>query len=293
MDLKLLRTFLVTARTLSFRKAADQLFLAQPTVTQHIRQLEEELRVQLFDRNTRRVRLTPAGERFLQHAERILSAFEAGVQDLTGWAQGYRDRLVIAVSPLVARSTLPRAVHRFTHDHPDVEVVIHIALSGEIASAVAEGKAHLGLSRVPSSSRDLVSYVWYTDPVMLVVPHDGRDLDSPLPDWREVLSTHRLLTQNHPGYWDDLLLAIHNQGIRVRTMEVSLVDITKRFIEEGLGVSFLPHSTVWRELMEGRLMEVPTPGLPLPTAATYVIYPAQGATEAAQAFMAVLTSLMK
>lgn len=294
MDMKLLQTFVVAAKTLNFRKAADQLFLAQPTVTQHVRLLENELRVQLFDRSGKRVRLTPAGERFMEYAHRVLDVYDEGIQELTTWQQGYRERLILAVSPLVARSTLPRAVKRFTAAQPDVDVVVHIALSsGEIPAMVAEGRAHLGLSRVPSVSRDLHSYVWYTDPVMLVAPHDGGDLDSPPPDWREMLAENRLLTQNHPLYWDDLLVAIHQQGIHVRTMEVSLVDITKRFIEEGLGISFLPLSTVYRELMEGRLMEVPTPGLDMPLAATHVIHPAQGPTAPAQAFMDGLETLYR
>lgn len=288
MDMKHLQTFVVTARTLNFRRAAEQLFLAQPTVTQHIRLLEAELRVQLFDRGGKRVRLTPAGERFLRYAERVLSVYEEGVQDLAGWQQGYRDRLVLAVSPLVARSTLPRVMKRFMETHTEVEMVVQIALSPEIPALVASGRAHLGLSRMPAVSRDLHSYVWYKDPVILVTSGDGRDLDAAPPDWRELLQEHRLLTHNHPNYWDDLLIAIHRQGLRIRTMEVSLVDITKRFIEEGLGISFLPESTVKRELLEGRLMEVATPGLPLPVAATYVVHPSQGTAKAAKAFMGEL-----
>ncbi|HYG57822.1 MAG TPA: substrate-binding domain-containing protein, partial [Symbiobacteriaceae bacterium] len=186
------------------------------------------------------------------------------------------------------RSTLPRIMKRFMEAHPEVEMVVQIALSPEISAMVTSGRAHLGLSRMPSVSRDLSSYVWYKDPVTLVVSSDGCDLDAALPDWRELLTTNRLLTHNHPMYWDDLLVAIHRQGLRVRTMEVSLVDITKRFIEEGLGISFLPESTVKRELMESRLMEVPTPGLVLPVAATYVVHPSQGTPKAAKAFMAEL-----
>lgn len=293
MDMKLLRTFAVTARTLNFRRAAEQLFMAQPTVTQHIRQLETELRVQLFDRSSRRVRLTPGGQRFLEYAVQMLALYEQGVEELAGWEQGYRDRLVLAVSPLVARSTLPRAVKRYTSAHPQVEVVVRIVLSGEVGPMVADGRAHLGLSRTPAVSRDLSSFVWYSDPVILVVPYDGGDLDAPPPDWREVLKAHRLLTHNHPNYWDDLLMAIHNHGIRCRTMEVSLVDITKRFIEEGLGVSFLPHSTVWRELLEGRLLEVPTPGLELPVAQTHVVHPASGPSDSAAQFVKILSGLMR
>jgi len=290
MDMKHLQTFVLTARTLNFRKAAEQLFLAQPTVTQHIRLLETELRIQLFDRGGKRVRLTPAGERFLQYAEQLLHVYEEGVQELAGWQQGYRDRLVLAVSPLVARSTLPRVMNKFTAAHPDVEIVVHIALSQEIPNMLADGRAHLGLSRMPAHSRDLHASVWYNDPVILVVSSDGQDLDAAPPDWRDVLAKNRLLTHNHPIYWDDLLVSIHRHGVWVRTMEVSLVDITKVFIEEGLGVSFLPTSTVRRELLEGRLMEVPTPGLPLPVAATYVVHPAAGPSATAAAFMKFLTA---
>jgi LysR family transcriptional regulator, repressor for citA len=289
LDLRLLRTFQVTARTLNFRRAAEHLFMAQPTVTQHIRQLEEELRVQLFDRTSRRVKLTAGGERWLFYANQVLAVFDKGIQDLSGWQQGYRDRLVVAVSPVIARSTLPRVVQRFTNEHPNVEVVIQVVISQDIPSMVADGRAHIGLARIDSGSRDLQSRVWYTDPVMLVVRGDGGDHDSPPPDWREVLSKERLLTQNHPGYWDDLLLALYNLGMNARTMEVSLVDITKRFIEEGLGVSFLPESSVRRELLEGRLLEVPTPGLTLPVTATYVITPSQGLTEVAEQFSQLLS----
>ncbi len=293
MEIRFLRTFVVTARTLSFRRAAEQLFIAQPTVTQHMRLLEEELRTRLFERSSRRVQLTPAGERFLAYARNVLSTYDQGVQEITGWEQGYRERLVLAVSPLVARSTLPRVVKRFTAERPQVDVVVKIALTPEIAALVAEGQAHVGLSRAPAQSRDLESYTWYSDPVILVVPNDGGDLDTPPPDWRDVLSEHRLLTHNHPVYWDDLLQSVRNLGVRVRTMEVSQVDITKRFIEEGMGVSFLPQSTVWRELAEGRLLEVPTPGLALPVAATYVVYPATGPSAAAQGFMGVLQAIVR
>ncbi len=288
MDLRLLRTFQVTARTLNFRRAAEHLFMAQPTVTQHIRQLEEELRVQLFDRTSRRVKLTSAGQRWLAYANQVLAIYDKGIQDLSGWQQGYRDRLVVAVSPVIARSTLPRIVQRFTTEHPNVEVVIQVAISQDIPGMIADGRAHIGLSRTDSPSRDVQSRIWYSDPVMLVVRGDAGDHDSPPPDWRDVLSHERLLTMNHPGYWEDLLLALYNLGINARTMEVSLVDITKRFIEEGLGVSFLPESSVRRELLEGRLLEVPTPGLTLPVSATYVISPSHGITDAADTFSRLL-----
>lgn len=292
MDLRILRTFTVAARLQNFHRAAERLYLAQPTVTAHIRQLEAELGYPLFERTGRRVRLTPAGERFLPHAEQVLADYDAGLQDLVKWGQGYRSRLALGASQLIARSVLPRVVKRYTERHPDVEVSVTVLSSREVGPAVEKGRVNIGLSRQPPGERGLTALPLYEDQVILVAPPDAGDLDSPPPDWGELLEQQRLLTHNHPLYWDDLLLDLRNRNLRIRTMAVTQVDITKRFIEEGLGISFLPISTVWRELAEGRLMEVPTPGLQLPVARTYLVYaPDRATSETARSFITLIKDL--
>lgn len=200
------------------------------------------------------------------------------------WRQGYQDRLTVAASAIVASTTLPRVVARFTAAHPTVDVVIKVEPSESIPSLIASGQVDLGLARVAPASRDLNGELWYRDGVLLVARPDGGDLDSPPPDWRELLVASRLLTHNHPGYWDHLLIALYQLGIRTRTMRVGQVDVTKKLIEEGLGLSFLPHSAVWRELVEGRLLEVPTPGLELPVAETWIITRSENPHPTALAF---------
>jgi LysR family transcriptional repressor of citA len=110
------------------------------------------------------------------------------------------------------------------------------------------------------------------DEVILVAPHDGRDSESAVPlDEEEVLTTNYLLTHNHPGYWDNLCRIVKSKYPSVRMMKVSQTHITKRFIIEGLGVSFLPTSTVRRELLEGSLLEVNCHKITLPEANSYAI----------------------
>lgn len=70
-----------------------------------------------------------------------------------------------------------------------------------------------------------------------------------------------------------LLRSLRQRGFHPRTMAVSQVDVTKKLIEEGLGISFLPKSAVRREVVEGRLLEVPTPSFDLPETATYLLLP--------------------
>ncbi|HVB09015.1 MAG TPA: LysR substrate-binding domain-containing protein, partial [Bacillota bacterium] len=81
----------------------------------------------------------------------------------------------------------------------------------------------------------------------------------------------RLLVGSHPAFWDDLLATLRRLGALGRTMPVTDMDITRRFIGEGLGVSFLPASAVAADLGSGRLAAVPTPGLEAPSSEVYAV----------------------
>ncbi len=273
VDIRLLRTFVTAARLGSLTQAAERLFLAQPTVTVHITRLEERLGCPLFHRSRTGVALTPAGRRFLPYATRILEAHDAGIEDLNSFSQGYSRRLTIIASPMVAATALPPLLRQFTAAHPDVELSIDVRQSVEIGEALASGQGDLGLSLMVPAERSLEALALYDDPVLLVAPHDGRDWDREPADPEELLERCPLFTHSHPVFWDDLLLALRQAGLRLRTVRVSEMHVTKRLVEEGLGVSFLPESAVWRELVEGRIMEVPTPRLPLPRATTYLVLP--------------------
>ncbi|MEJ8548777.1 LysR family transcriptional regulator [Brevibacillus borstelensis] len=291
MDFRVLQTFVMAATTENFHQTAEALFIAQPTVSQHIRILESELGLKLFERVGKRVRLTPAGKRYLPHARGLLEQWHHGLEDLMAWRQGYREKLQLAVSPIIARTRLSHLIHRYTKLYPDVDLSIKLADSIEIGPFVQSGQADIGLTRMIPGELQLAAYKLYEDPVVFAVPHYGGDMEAPLPDWEQELQTNRLLTHNHPGYWDDLLLLLRQRGLSLRTMAVSQVDITKWFIEEGLGVSFLPRSAISRELFENRFMELPTPGLTVPRAASYLLVPKTGLSEAAQRFVNILEAL--
>ncbi|MGC5325261.1 LysR family transcriptional regulator [Brevibacillus sp. SYSU BS000544] len=291
MDLKFLQTFIVAATVENFHQTAEMLFIAQPTVTQHIRTLEKELGIKLFERVGKRVKLTPAGRRYLPQAKALIEEWQKGMEDLQAWRQGYHECLQLAVSPIIARTSLPHLIHRFTRKYPEVDVSIRIAESEDIGPMVQNGKADIGLSRLIPGEFQLDTYLITEDPVVLAVPLNGGDMEGPIPDWEEELQSKRLLTYNHPGYWDELLLSLRQRGLSIRTMVVSEVDITKKFIEEGLGVSFLPRSSVSRELFENRFIEIATPGLILPIAASYLVLPKIAPSESAKRMAEILSEL--
>ncbi|HEU5140741.1 MAG TPA: LysR family transcriptional regulator [Bacillales bacterium] len=272
MDIRWLRTFVTAAELENFRHAAERLYIAQPTVTVHIRHLEKEIGSRLFERSGRNIILTDAGRRFLPHANQILSHHDRGLHDLLSWRQGYDKKLTLAVSPLIAASILPYTIRQFTERHLDTEIVVEVVASKEIGEMIDKGTADLGLSRMQPSQPNLDVQTLYEDPIICIAPHDGGDIESSPPlDIEELLESQILFTHNHPEFWDDLLADIRVRNLPHRAMVVSQVHVTKRFIEEGLGFSFLPKSSVRRELMEGRMLEVDSKQIPMPTAATYVV----------------------
>lgn len=272
MDLDILRTFTVAAKLLNFRRTAEKLYISQPTVTAHVKKLEAALGCELFRRDGRGIRLTSAGRRFLPDAVSILERYDSSISALTRWLEGRSSALNIAASPLIARSILPQAIRRFTLDHPDIEFRLDIVESEQVASMVIDGQAHVGLSRIQHSDPGVTVSVLYRDPVVLVAGH-AIVKEAPNASWRELVEHNTLLIKNHPGYWDEILMELSIREVYPKTLVVTDVDITKHFIEEGVGLSFLPRSAVWRELRQGRLVAISTQELQLPIAGTYLVEP--------------------
>ncbi|KAA0546209.1 LysR family transcriptional regulator [Bacillus sp. BGMRC 2118] len=272
MEFNWLTTFITAAEVGNFRKTAEALYISQPSVTVHIKLLEKELGVDLFLREGKRIKLTEEGRKFLIHAKRVINAYEQGLEELNAYTQGYSTKFSIAISPLIADTILPYILKTYKNQHPEVELSLKIIESVDIESAVLNEEVDIGLSCLPSNHEQLISELLYQDRVIFVAPHDGRDEETAPPyDEEEILTSSYIFTHNHPAYWDSLSRVIKTKYPGVKMMKVSQTHITKRFIAEGLGVSFLPSSTVRRELLEGRIVEVPCHHLTLPDANSYAI----------------------
>ncbi|MGG1686110.1 LysR family transcriptional regulator [Pseudalkalibacillus sp. NRS-1564] len=273
MNLNWLKTFVTAASYENFRETSEKLYLAQPTVTVHIQQLEKQIGSKLFMKSGRRVVLSEAGRQFLPHAKELVEQYETSLRHMNGWRQGCHRKLTIAVSPLIAATVLPNVLQQFMKAYPSIEVVVKVSESNEIGEMITKNDADFGLSRMKSLQAYVKNEQIGADPIVLVVPHDGGDAETSLPlTLSEFCLRSTLLTHNHPDYWEDLLVELRSKYDGVRTMVVSQVHITKRFIEEGLGFSFLPWSSVRREVFEGRILQVDTEEIKLSEVHTYMVY---------------------
>jgi LysR family transcriptional regulator, repressor for citA len=266
MDTKWLKTFISAAKFENFREASEELFLTQPAVTKHIKRLEDHLRIQLFDRTGKHVSLTPAGYKFLPAAIKMIQKYEEEMEVFEGWKQGYNRKLIIAVAPQIAASALPSLLRSFIDQHPSIEVIINVVRSFEVGEEVSLGKADIGLSRMEPFQSDLSHRVIHRDPVILVAPFSMEIACESI-----MLEQYRLLTHNHPVYWNELLGEIKRYYPRIRTIPVTQMEVTKRFIESGLGISYVPFSSVQEELKNERMIEIKSDKIVPPISITYVV----------------------
>ncbi|UGB33073.1 LysR family transcriptional regulator [Metabacillus sp. B2-18] len=268
MDIKWLKTFIVCAKLENFRQASEELFLTQPAITKHIKRLEEHLNIELFERRGKAVYLTSAGHKFLPYAKDFLANYEEGMNRFETWKQGYNRKLTIATAPQIASSFLPRLLKEFIHTNPDIEVIVDVVNSYDVGEAISSGKADLGLTRIYPVQTNVKNEKIHEEPVILVGPNEWEDS---LKHEKHALSHYRLITHNHPDYWDSLLNDVKRHYPIIQTMVVNQVEVTKKFIENTLGVSYLPYSMVKDDIKKNILSEIVSDKISPPISVTYLV----------------------
>ncbi|MCW7761381.1 transcriptional regulator CynR [Photorhabdus luminescens] len=174
MLLRHIRYLLAVAEHQNFTRAAEELHISQPTLSQQIRQLEESLRVQLFDRSGRTVRLTDAGEVYTSYARRALQDLDAGqraihdVQDLS------RGLLRLAMTPTFTAYFIGHWVERFNALYPGITFNIKEMTQDQIEVSLAENQLDLGIAFSEVRSPDIDSEPLFIETLSLIVGQSHR-----------------------------------------------------------------------------------------------------------------------
>ena len=146
MELRHLAYFVAVAEQLSFSRAAEQLHVAQPAISQQVRVLERDVGAPLFDRVGKRVSLTEAGRALLPHARQILAAVEAAEHEVREQGSLTRGRASLGAPPTVSTHLLPAQLTRFKHQYPGLEVTLREAGTETLLKLVEDGKLDLAIA---------------------------------------------------------------------------------------------------------------------------------------------------
>jgi DNA-binding transcriptional LysR family regulator len=175
MELRHLRYFVAVAEERHFGRAAERLHMAQPPLSQQIRQLEAELGLTLLTRTTRRVDLTPAGAAYLERAREILGAVDAAAHEAASIASGRRGRLLIGCVGSATYSLLPALARTLRAELPEVEFGFRgEMLSPDQAAALTDGTLDLGLLRPLPDSPGLSITHLRQENLLVAMPKDHR-----------------------------------------------------------------------------------------------------------------------
>jgi LysR family transcriptional regulator, hydrogen peroxide-inducible genes activator len=170
MEMHQLRYFAAVARTGNFSRAARECRVAQPSLSQQILKLEEEVGERLFDRTQRRAFLTPAGSLFLPHALSILEAAERGRQEIREMCGQVRGKILLGALPTIAPYFLPDLIRSFREKHPGVELVLHEETTEQLLGNLEEKELDVALiSDAPPNPRIEIHQL-FTEELLLCLP---------------------------------------------------------------------------------------------------------------------------
>lgn len=244
MELRHLRYFVALGEELNFTRAAERLHIAQPPLSQQIRQLEQELGVTLLQRDSRPVRLTEAGALFLDRARALLASLEVAVADTRRIGRGQAGRLAIGFVGSAMFVGLPDIIRSYRETCPDVELVLDEMLAAEIAKALRQRRIDIGFARpalLPESG--FVQRMLLEEPYVAALPHDH-----PLAGRNEIalaeLSEERFIlypASPEPTVTGLIIAACLAAGFTPRiAQEVLHLQTAIGLVAAGAGVSLVP-----------------------------------------------------
>ncbi|MBR5642349.1 MAG: LysR family transcriptional regulator [Firmicutes bacterium] len=269
--MKQLRSFIAVVDYGSFTKAAEKTYTSQPTVSAHIKALEEELGVQLIARDTKNLRVTQKGKELYDCACGMLALQQ---RMLDKWEDEDRKVLSIGVSTIPSGYILPPLLEGFRKEFPDVVISIHQSDSEEIEDAVEKGTCDVGLvGEEPGAG--LLSVPIAEDKTVLIAP------DMPAfrkmvkaKDWKKLLAQPMLFREKGSASRKSAEKLIELLGKDLRDLDVaaSLNDqeAIKNLVEHGFGISFLSALAATDRAKAGRLLVLDT-GLPEAKRTFYLI----------------------
>jgi DNA-binding transcriptional LysR family regulator len=251
-----IQVFRAVAHHLNFSRAAEELFLTQPAVTQQIKALEDELGVPLFDRGGGRISLTPAGRALLPHAERMKEVSDQAVVAVAETAGTHAGELKIGASQTIGQYLLPNFVAGFLRANPRIRISARSGNSETMLEALIAREIQLALIEGPNLRKDLRIEPFLEDHMVFVVPpgHEWADRDIEI----EALKGQPMLMREvGSGSRRVVEKAIVAAGLKIKDLDIQMeLDSTEGLlsaVEAGLGVTIVSRWAVRNQLSLGTL----------------------------------------
>jgi LysR family hydrogen peroxide-inducible transcriptional activator len=241
MELHQLRYAVAVARTGHFNRAAEQCHVSQPSLSQQIHKLEDELGERLFERQRRGVQLTPAGERFIQRAQTVLEEVDAALREAQAGHELHRGRVTVGVLPTIAPYLLPPVISAFSRQYPGIEIVVNEDISARLLKAAADCELDIVIAARPIEDRHFEVRALCEDELLLALP-TGHPLARKRAITIDDLGGERFILMREGHCLGDLVLRFcdqHDFHPCVSSLSAQIETVLS-LIRTGLGISLIP-----------------------------------------------------
>lgn len=246
MELRHLRYFVAVAEELHFNRAAERLHMAQPPLSQQIKQLEGELGVELFDRRTKRqVQLTEAGQVFLQATYRILAQVDQAIRDTQRAGQGETGTLIVGFTSTVVYDVLPTILSQYRQQFPNVNLVLQELTTTQQEEAFQNHQIEVGFCHPPLKDEQLELEAILQENLVVALP-ESHPLahETMIPIW-SLANESFVLFPRHlgPGFYDQIVSFCHQANFSPNVVQEAVqLQTIIGLVSANMGIAFVPAS---------------------------------------------------
>ena len=267
MDLWQLNIFCKVIELKSFSKAGNAVHLSQPTISNHIKDLEAHFDCRLIDRLTKEAVPTKAGELLYGYAKKFLALRDETETALAEYNGKIRGRLVIGGSTIPGTYLMPQMIAGFKGQYPEVIISLIIGDTAHIIEGILDGSLELGLVGARSETQKIAQKQLISDEMRLIVPAHHRWANQNHVSMKQLVSEPFILREPGSGTLKSLHQSLHDQGYAVEELkviaELGSTEAICQGIKNGVGVSILSTLAVAEDLRAGKLSALKVDGLHL------------------------------
>jgi len=241
MELRHLKYFLAVAEELNFTRASEKLYISQPPLSRQIKELENEIGAQLFDRNNKRVQLTDAGKYFKQEISEQLLNLEAIVLQTKKISENISGEYRIGYISSTFSKTITKLVQFLIEKYPYLDIKLFETTTVKQILALEQGKLDLGILRAPLISTKIDSKLWFKDSYSLVFNNKV----SKFKDLKELKNEVFVFFNKDyaPNYYNSLIAICSQYGFVPNVVhESNNINSIIQLVRNGLGISIVPSS---------------------------------------------------
>ena len=255
-----LNVFYTVAKRLSFTKAAEELFITQPAVTKHIRELEQQYHSKLFDRNGNKIQLTQAGQILLGHAEKLFSIYRTIDFDMNALLQKHTGSLHLGASTTISQYLIAPILAGFKKKFKEIEIQLVTGNTEQVEKALMDKEIELGIVEGRSKHQE-ISYSDFIKDEIVLVCGKNHILAKTAEIEPAMLTGHRFVVREQgSGTRQVIDHALRMVGLKIADLPVEIqlgnTESIKSYLMHATALAFLSIHSIGKELLSGELRVV-------------------------------------